>query len=62
MNARIVKFLREEDGVTALEYGILAAVVAGLLITVFHDGLSNVFDTIMTALTTAVGKATPADG
>lgn len=29
MNASIRKFLKEEDGVTALEYGLLAAVIAG---------------------------------
>ncbi len=27
MNASIRKFLKEEDGVTALEYGLLAAVI-----------------------------------
>ena len=34
MNASIRKFLKEEDGVTALEYGLLAAVIAGILIAV----------------------------
>ena len=45
MNA-IRKFLREEDGVTALEYGLLAAVVAGALIVVAGPKLNTFFTTI----------------
>jgi pilus assembly protein Flp/PilA len=58
MNVSVREFLREEDGITALEYGILAALVATLLVTVFRTGISGVFTDIMTALTAAVASAT----
>ena len=45
MNA-IRKFLHEEDGVTALEYGLLAAVVAGALIAVAGPALQTFFGDI----------------
>lgn len=51
MKAQIQKFLKEEDGITALEYGILAAIVAVLIATVFHDGIEDVFDAVITKLT-----------
>ncbi len=45
MNA-IQKFLKEEDGVTALEYGLLAALIAAVLIgaaTTFSTALGNLW-------------------
>ena len=51
MNA-IKKFLREEDGVTALEYALLAAVVAGVLALVAGPALKTFFETIFGTLTT----------
>ena len=60
MNTMIRKFLNEEDGITAIEYGILAAVVAAAIIAIFGGstgGLASVYTTIMNALTAAVGKA-----
>jgi pilus assembly protein Flp/PilA len=57
MNNRIRDFLCEEDGITALEYGILAAVVAGILVGTFRSSLSTVFDDIVTTLSAAVTKA-----
>jgi pilus assembly protein Flp/PilA len=58
MNASISKFLREEDGITALEYGILAALVATALTTIFLPGITSVFNNVFTALASAVTKAT----
>lgn len=58
MNTRILDFLKEEDGITALEYGILAAIVAAALVAVFKTGLKDVFDSIITALKSAVTDAT----
>ncbi len=57
MNAQIRKFFREEDGVTALEYGLLAAVVAGIIIFFARDGLTAVFRTILTKLQTTVSNS-----
>jgi pilus assembly protein Flp/PilA len=52
MNTSIRKFLAEEDGITALEYGILAALVAAILAVVFApDGsLKSFFDAVFTKL------------
>jgi pilus assembly protein Flp/PilA len=58
MNIHIRKFLNDEDGITALEYGILAAVVAGVLVVTFKDGLGEVFTNIITALKKAVTDST----
>ncbi|AMP03384.1 Flp family type IVb pilin [Collimonas pratensis] len=32
MNVKLMKFLREEDGVTAIEYGLIAGLVAVAII------------------------------
>lgn len=50
-------FLREEDGVTALEYGLLAAVVAGALVAVAGPSLRTFFTTLFAQLTAAVTTA-----
>jgi pilus assembly protein Flp/PilA len=49
MNA-IRKFLKQEDGVTALEYGLLAAVIAGIIIFFARDGLTAIFTTVLARL------------
>jgi pilus assembly protein Flp/PilA len=58
MNTSIRKFLAEEDGVTALEYGILAAIVAALIATIFHDQLSGIFTRIFNSLTSSIKTGT----
>ena len=58
MLTHIKQFLKEEDGITALEYGLLAAVVAGALVLVFKDRLEGFFTLIMDELETAVTDAT----
>jgi len=50
MNAQIRKFFKEEDGVTALEYGLLAAVIAGVIIFFAQDGIKSVFDLVVLKL------------
>ncbi|SEL68841.1 pilus assembly protein Flp/PilA [Pseudoxanthomonas sp. GM95] len=57
MNVAIKKFLKEEDGVTALEYGLLAAIVASALVLVFQSNLSTLFTSLFTKLTAAVAAA-----
>jgi len=32
MNAKLMKFLRDEDGVTAIEYGLIAGLIAVAII------------------------------
>ncbi len=57
----IRKFMREEDGVTALEYGLLAAVIAAILVGVARTQISEFFTDLFTALkgvvTDAIGEA-----
>lgn len=56
MNA-IRKFMKEEDGVTALEYGLLAAVIAGILVVTVSPKMksffTSLFDTLGSKVTTA---------
>jgi pilus assembly protein Flp/PilA len=57
MNTSIGKFLREEDGITALEYGILAALVATVLGITFAPALSSLYTSLFNTMTTAVKTA-----
>ena len=50
-------FIRDEDGVTAIEYGLIAALIAVVIIisvTAVGTNLVTVFEAIGTALTTAI--------
>ena len=60
MNASIRRFLNEEDGVTALEYGLLAAVIAGILVVVGKEQITTFFTSLFTALTKTAENATTA--
>jgi pilus assembly protein Flp/PilA len=53
MNTSIRKFLAEEDGITALEYGILAAIVAAAILAVFGGRLEKFFTAVFGKLDTA---------
>lgn len=58
MRKFIQSLLRDERGVSALEYAILAGmivVVVGVALTSFGETLSDAFETLGTAVTTAVG-------
>lgn len=49
----IKKFIREEDGVTAIEYGLIAALIAIVIIaavTTVGTRLRTVFNSVATAL------------
>lgn len=37
MNAHITRFLRDEEGATAIEYGIIAGLMAVILLAVFDS-------------------------
>lgn len=54
MNMSIRKFLAEEDGITALEYGILAAIVVAAIVATFGSDLPTLYKNIMTSLSAAV--------
>lgn len=55
MNKSIRGFLREEDGITALEYGVLAAIVAATLVVVFGDNFEALFTSLFNKVKSAVG-------
>lgn len=57
MNASIRKFLNEEDGVTALEYGLLAAVIAGVIIALGGTEIKEFFGKLFSNLTDLADKA-----
>ena len=49
MSARIMKLLRNEDGATAIEYGLIAALIAVAAVTVMGTvgtNLSGTFNTV----------------
>lgn len=51
----IQKFVRDEEGVTAIEYGLIAALIAVVIIgavSLIGTELDKVFDKIGTCLTT----------
>lgn len=50
----ITKFIREEDGVTAIEYGLIAALIAVVII--------GAVSTVGTALSTKFGEIATAVG
>ncbi len=53
----IQQFARDEEGVTAIEYGLIAALIAVVIIasaTLVGTELTNVFAAISTALNTAL--------
>lgn len=53
LTTQIGRFLREEDGVTAIEYGLIAALIAVAIITavtLVGTKLNTTFNRIATAL------------
>jgi pilus assembly protein Flp/PilA len=53
MNVKLMKFLRDEDGVTAIEYGLIAGLIAiAIVVAVGAIGtdLSGLFNGIATRL------------
>ncbi|MGS0894088.1 Flp family type IVb pilin [Burkholderia stagnalis] len=58
MKAMMIRFLREEDGVTAIEYGLIAGLVAIGIVTALgtlEGGLSTLFTEVGNKLTAAAG-------
>lgn len=56
LTTQIGRFLREEDGVTAIEYGLIAALIAVAIITavtLVGTKLNTTFNRIATALENA---------
>ena len=57
MKTLLFRFARDESGVTAIEYGLIAALIAVVIIvavTTVGTDLSKVFNTVATSLNTAI--------
>jgi pilus assembly protein Flp/PilA len=52
MFARLIKLMRNEDGATAIEYGLIAALIAVAAVTIMGTVGSNLTSTF----TTVAGK------
>lgn len=60
MLSSITRFLRDEEGATAIEYGIIAGLMATVLIAVFGTDATKGVGKILSDIFTAVGsKVTP---
>lgn len=62
MNAYITRFLRDEEGATAIEYGIIAGLMAVILLAVFDSdaGVRGTLNAIFTNVrNVATGATTP---
>lgn len=63
MKARITQFLRDEEGATAIEYGIIAGLMAIMLVLIFgedgviHDTLKAIFEHVQDVATTGGGTS-----
>ncbi|HWW99757.1 Flp family type IVb pilin [Collimonas sp.] len=53
MNVKLMKFLRDEDGVTAIEYGLIAGLIAVVIIGAV-TGLGTKLGAIFTSITNAI--------
>jgi pilus assembly protein Flp/PilA len=56
MIAKMISFVRDEDGATAIEYGLIAALVSVAAIgalTAMGSSLSTMFNTVSSALSGA---------
>lgn len=59
LRSGIQRFARDERGVTAIEYGLIAVAVAALIIAVFYnkEGFIHNLQSKFSNLTTAIGQA-----
>jgi len=58
MFAKMIEFVRDEDGATAIEYGLIAALVSVAAIgalTAMGNSLSTMFNTVSSSLSNAAG-------
>ena len=56
-----MRFFKEEDGVTAVEYGLMVALIAGAIIATV-TALGTDLNTLFSGVDTAVSNANPFSG
>jgi pilus assembly protein Flp/PilA len=54
---KLVRFLKDESGATAIEYGLIAAAI-GLMLVAVLPGLRDALSTVFGSVTTGVGTFT----
>lgn len=54
MNTRITQFLRDEEGATAIEYGIIAGLMAVILVAVFDGPVKDMLEELFKRVKEAV--------
>lgn len=59
MKAHILQFLRDEEGATAIEYGIIAGLMAILLVAIFAE--DGVLGTALTDMFEAIAEVLPGE-
>lgn len=55
---KLVRFLKDESGATAIEYGLIAAAI-GLMLVAVLPGLRTALTGVYEAVTTGVGTVQP---
>jgi pilus assembly protein Flp/PilA len=55
MKALLIKFARDEGGATALEYGLIAALIAVVIITAIR-GVGTKLNSTFTSISTGLGS------
>jgi pilus assembly protein Flp/PilA len=64
MATSMLRFVREEEGATALEYGLLAALIAAAIIgavTTLGSTVSNTFQSIANSMSLSLRRYTNGD-
>ena len=55
---KLLRFLKDEEGATAIEYGLIAALIAAIIVgalVVLGQNVSSTFSNIATAVSNAIG-------
>lgn len=61
LKSRLIAFLKDEEGASAIEYALMAAMVAVVIatfVTPIGDAVKNIFTSIQTQLTAGSGTGT----
>ncbi|HEX2256757.1 MAG TPA: Flp family type IVb pilin [Afifellaceae bacterium] len=65
MNKLITRFVKDESGATAIEYGLIAGLISVVIVTVVTTvggDLTSVFEAVSTGLKKATGGGTTTTG
>jgi len=54
IKARLIELIRNEEGASALEYVVMAAMVAAFIATTFSTSLQGAINTVFTNIITAM--------